>query len=41
MRFDEEDDPVAYVESIGFPKALSVLTSLAIMVGLEATVERI
>jgi hypothetical protein len=41
MRFDEEDDPVAYAEPTGFPKALSMRTSSASMASLEATVERI
>jgi hypothetical protein len=41
MRFDEEDDPVAYAEPTGFLEALSVLTSLARMASLEAVVERI
>jgi hypothetical protein len=41
MRFDEEDDPVAYTEPMGFSEALSIQTSLASMAGLEAAVERI
>jgi hypothetical protein len=41
VRFDEEDDPVAYAEPTGFPEALSVWTSPASMVGLEAAMERI
>jgi hypothetical protein len=41
MRFDEEDDPVAYAEPTGFPEALSICTSLASMTGLEAALERI
>jgi hypothetical protein len=41
MRFDEEDDHVASAKPMGFPEALSVWTSLASMVGLEAPMERI
>jgi hypothetical protein len=41
VRFDEEDDPVAYAEPMGFSEALSVWTSPASMAGLEAAVERI
>jgi hypothetical protein len=41
MRFDEEDDLVAYAEPTGFPEALSIWTSPASMAGLEAAVERI
>jgi hypothetical protein len=41
VRFSEEDDPIAYVEPMGFPEILPVWTSLASMAGLEAAIERI
>jgi hypothetical protein len=41
MRFDEEDDPVAYAKPTGFPEAVPIWTSPASMAGLEAAVERI
>jgi hypothetical protein len=41
VRFDEEDDLVAYAKPTGFPEALSIWTSPASMAGLEAVVERI
>jgi hypothetical protein len=41
MRFDEEDDPVAYAKTMGFSKALPIWTSPTSMAGLEAAVERI
>jgi hypothetical protein len=41
VRFDEEDDPVAYVETMGFPEALPMWTSPARMASLEDAVERI
>jgi hypothetical protein len=41
VRFDEEDDPMAYTEPMGFPEALAIRTSPAGMAGLEAAVERI
>jgi hypothetical protein len=41
VRFDEEDDPVAYTEPTGFLETLFVWTSLASMAGLEAAIERI
>jgi hypothetical protein len=41
MRFDEEDDPMAYAEPTGLPETLSVWTSPVSMASLEAAVERI
>jgi hypothetical protein len=41
VRFDEEDDHVAYTKPMDFPKALPIWTSPARMAGLEAAVERI
>jgi hypothetical protein len=41
VRFSEEDDPMAYAETTGFPEALPIWTFPTSMAGLEVAVERI
>jgi hypothetical protein len=41
VRFNEEDDSVAYAEPMGFPEFLHIWTSPTSMADLEAAMERI